>query len=555
MPKIVLISGHICSGKSRLSDNLCARFGFEGVKTSTVVKALAEKRGLGTHRTALQALGDKLDEETKGAWVLQAVNELLSAKPDANVVIDAVRISAQVERFREAFGPAVVLVHLWASTGELERRFEERKKRGREADASLTYADANLNKTEREVDYLVREADVWVNTERSDMEDIFTRVAGRIGLYADLHAKTVDVVIGGQYGSEGKGQIAAYLSKEYDVLVRVGGPNAGHSVRSHTGEYVYHHLPSGCRDSKGLVLVGPGAVINPVGIVREIEECGLKPGRVFIDPQAMVITQEDIDAEKGTVVKDISSTGTGTGHALARKIMERGRAKKIVARDYPELSPYLGETFEYLERAFAKRSRVLLEGTQGSGLSIHHGPYPHVTSRDTNVAGCLAEAGIAPSRVNHVVLVVRTYPIRVADPESPTSSGAQTDTDTSRITRPTSGNLKHEISFAEIAKRAGLDAGQIETAEITSTTRRKRRVGEFEWDQFRRACALNAPTDLAVTFSDYISGTNREARRFEQLTAETIRWMEELERVAHAPASLISTRFDARAVIDRRNWL
>jgi adenylosuccinate synthase len=94
----------------------------------------------------------------------------------------------------------------------------------------------------------------------------------------------------------------------------------------------------------------------------------------------------------------------------------------------------------------------------------------------------------------------------------------------------------------------------VESAEITSTTKRKRRVGEFEWDQFRRACALNAPTDLAVTFVDYLSADNRHARRYEQLTAETIQWIEELERVAHAPASLISTRFSERAIIDRRNW-
>jgi adenylosuccinate synthase len=430
----------------------------------------------------------------------------------------------------------------------------------------MTYERANLNKTEKEIDYLEREADLAVNTERSDVQDTFTRVAARMGLYADLAARAVDVVIGGQYGSEGKGQIAAYLSREYDVLVRVGGPNAGHSVRSLTGEYVYHHLPSGSRDSDGLVLIGPGAVINPVGILKEITECRLPQGRIFIDPQAMVISAEDIEEEKRTVVGTISSTGTGTGHALARKIMQRGKPTKVVARDYRELEPYVGETFEHLERAFAAGKRVLLEGTQGSGLSLHHGPYPHVTSRDTNVAGCLAEAGIAPARVGHVILVVRTYPIRVADPERDRTRGLfQTlaepvasyfkSVEPDGAKQPTSGEIKQEISFAEIARRAGLDASQVESAELTSTTRRKRRVGEFEWDQFRKACALNAPTDLAITFADYISAENRNARRYEQLTAQTIQWIEEVERVAHAPASLISTRYSERAIIDRRNWV
>jgi adenylosuccinate synthase len=138
-------------------------------------------------------------------------------------------------------------------------------------------------------------------------------------------------------------------------------------------------------------------------------------------------------------------------------------------------------------------------------------------------------------------MVVRTYPIRVADPKD--NPGY------------TSGRLKREISFAEVATRAGLDAANIESAELTSTTKRKRRVGEFEWDQFKKACGLNAPTDLALTFVDYLSAKNRNARRYEQLTPDTIKWIEEVERLARAPASLISTRYSERAIIDRRNWL
>jgi adenylosuccinate synthase len=540
MAKIVLLSGHICSGKSHVAENLVTRNSFRRVKTSDVVRAIAEREGLPTDRGALQRLGDTLDVQTEGRWVLEAVISLLRDDPNANVVVDAVRISAQIERFREAFGPLIVHAHLHASESVLRARFDERKRRGRESDEQMTYERANLNKTEHEVDYLAREADLAVNTEKSDPIDTYTRVAARLGLFAPLGSSLVDVVIGSQYGSEGKGQIAAYLAQEYDVLVRVGGPNAGHSVKSTSGKYVYHQLPSGCKDTNALVLIGPGAVINPTAILKEIEECGLEPGRVVIDPQAMAISEEDIEIEKATVVRSISSTGTGTGRALARKILERGEPGPILARDYPELKAYLGETSEHLERAFSSQMRVLLEGTQGSGLSLHHGVYPHVTSRDTNVAGCLAEAGIAPSRVNHVVLVVRTYPIRVADPKDNPDA--------------TSGRLKQEITFAEIASRARLDPTEVETAEITSTTKRNRRVGEFEWDQFRRACSLNCPTDLAITFADYLSGANRNARRYEQLTAETIQWIEEVERVAHAPASLISTRFSERAIIDRRNW-
>jgi len=153
------------------------------------------------------------------------------------------------------------------------------------------------------------------------------------------------------------------------------------------------------------------------------------------------------------------------------------------------------------------------------------------------VAGCLAEAGISPTRVRRVLMVVRTHPIRVENPE-----------------QGTSGPLKNEITFDEVARRAGLDVAEVARREITSTTKRKRRVGEFDWEQFRHACALNAPTDIVLTFADYIRIENRRARRFEQLTVDTIKFIEELETVAHAPVSLINTRFDPRSVIDRRDW-
>lgn len=174
----------------------------------------------------------------------------------------------------------------------------------------------------------------------------------------------------------------------------------------------------------------------------------------------------------------------------------------------------------------------MLEGTQGSGLSLHHGPYPSVTSRDTNVAGCLAEAGIAPARVRKVVMVVRTYPIRVGG---------------------TSGPMTSELSWEEIERRSGLIG--LAQRELTSKTKKLRRVGEPEWDLLRRAALLNAPTDIALTFADYLHAKNAEAWRFEQLTDETIQFIDEVERVTGARVSLISTGFMRyRGIIDRRDW-
>jgi adenylosuccinate synthase len=180
---------------------------------------------------------------------------------------------------------------------------------------------------------------------------------------------------------------------------------------------------------------------------------------------------------------------------------------------------------------------VLVEGTQGAGLSLYHGQYPYVTSRDTSVGGCLSEAGISPSRVRKIVMVCRTYPIRVQNPEGGTS-----------------GDLSQEISWEIVSRRSRIKLAQLEESEKTSTTNRRRRVGEFDWALLRRASAINGPTDVALTFADYLDRRNEDARRYEQLRSETIRFIEEVERVAAAPVSLISTRFDFRSVIDRRYW-
>lgn len=294
--------------------------------------------------------------------------------------------------------------------------------------------------------------------------------------------------------------------------------------------------------------------IHLPGLLKEIEECGIDEDRLFIDPQATIIEEEDIGTERGGhLVSTIASTGSGSGAAAARRILSRGRDIRL-ARDVEELRPYVGTPGNYhgctsdrLEEAYRNGHSILLEGTQGSGLSIFHGDYPHVTSRDTNVAGCLAEAGISPSRIRKILMVIRPMPIRVGDPDGEDGH--------------TSGTLKHATSFDDIAAFAGLEAKALNTAEKTSTTKRSRRVGWFEWDQFRRACALNAPTDIVLTFADYLKSSNSKARRFEQLDPDTIKFVEELERVSQAPVSLINTRFsrdpgasDLRSLIDRRNW-
>jgi adenylosuccinate synthase len=111
-----------------------------------------------------------------------------------------------------------------------------------------------------------------------------------------------------------------------------------------------------------------------------------------------------------------------------------------------------------------------------------------------------------------------------------------------------------EISLKEISERSGIDLKELQGIEITSTTHRKRRIGEFDWVLLRKSALLNGPTDIALTFTDYLDKKNRNARRIEQLTRPTLDLIEEIERVTRARVSLIGTGFNNRSVIDRRSW-
>lgn len=376
-------------------------------------------------------------------------------------------------------------------------------------------------------------ADAVIDTDRCTDRDVLVRAAAAAFPRNRRRLGYVDVLVGAQYGSEGKGHIAAYLAGEYDLLVRVGGPNAGHWVPGDP-PYAHHHLPSGTLKSTARLLLGPGAVLNVDNLLREIAECDVDRSRLSIDPQAMIIEDADIDNEAG-LERRIGSTKRGVGSATSRKAMRSEGVR--LAKDVRQLAPFVRPSIDVVRGVLSEKGRVMLEGTQGTGLSLHHGPYPYVTSRETTASGCIADAGIAPGLVRRVVMVARTYPIRVESPQEGTS-----------------GPLPGEIGSRTISQRSGIAISAIEKTEVTTTTKKKRRIGEFNWDMIRQAADLNRPTDVALTFSDYVAAENGNAHRLEQLTPETIEMIEEIERVTGAPVSLISTGFGLRKVIDRRLW-
>lgn len=536
--KIILVSGRICSGKTTLANSFHDNFNYRIVKSNDLLLTFSGSLEIEKERKSLQRFGTDLDEKTQGRWLLDGfVQNLKEYACSEGYIIDAVRNKDQIEYFQKQYGRRVVHVHLEAPNDILTERYEYRKSIGTAIKECTSYDQAANDDNEENMNYLGKIADIVIQTNKTSKKDMFIPVAARLGLLSSPYDRLVDVVVGGEYGSEGKGNICSYLAPEYNVLVRVGGPNAGHTVLNEPEPYKFHQLPSGTiANKKGKLIIAPGSVINPKVIFKEIHELGVEPGRLIIDPNAMIIDELDIKNE-AYLVNSIASTGQGVGSATARKILGRGNPETKLAKDVKEFDDFIEDTGEYLEKCYCRGEKILVEGTQGTELSIHHGHYPYVTSRDTTVAGCLSEAGISPSRVRNIIMVVRTYPIRVESP----SDG-------------TSGPMEKEIDWDIVSSRSNISLEELLEKEKTTTTNRKRRVAEFDWRLFRKACSLNAPTDIALTFVDYIDIKNRDARRFNQLTPETIDFIEEIEIVARAPASIINTCFASRSIIDRRDW-
>ncbi|MBB3978049.1 adenylosuccinate synthase [Rhizobium azooxidifex] len=531
MKQIIVLSGPIAVGKTAFSDELMRRYPCEKVSTR---KYLLKVKQVADERKALQQAGAELDMETNGSWVADAVSASLPDNDKSFMLVDSARIVAQVRALRDRFGKENVHhFHLTAPDGVLEKRYRERAGLG---DQAVTYKEAKADLIEAEIDSLAEVADVVVHTEKSEVPSCVTyAAAGRLSVARPPHH--VDLIVGGQWGSEGKGNICALLAHEYDVLVRVGGPNAGHKVKN--PEYTYRQLPSGTgSNQKAEIYIAAGSTISLETLLKEIDDHPwLKKGGLVIDPQAMIIEEKDREIEE-KLLAGISSTKQGVGSATARKILGRDGELEWgppvrLARHVEVLKSYIDNVSQRIEQALACGKKVMLEGTQGTDLSIHHGSYPHVTSRETSAAGCLSDAGVPFTKLRRVIVVARTYPIRV---------GGQ------------SGPMGVEISFDAIAQRSGLPVEQIGKTEIGSVSGKRRRMAEFDWERMRRSVYWNGATDIALTFVDYLGAENVEAVDFNDLNAEAKKFIADLERICGVPVSLISKGFGREGLIDQRNW-
>ena len=294
--RIILLSGPVASGKSTLAGQLADQFDMTLLNTGDLLKA--EMDGVDEPgRLDLQRMGDELDECTGGGWVLGGLDRLCGRDTQRSAVVDSVRAPEQIDEIRKVYGTVVIHVHLTAQLDELTVRYDRRE--SLEKSESLTYEDVLKNDTERTIDCrLGRIADVAIDTDRCDPSDVLVLVASHLRLIGVQNSGYVDVIIGGQYGSEGKGQIAAYLARDYDLLLRVGGPNAGHRVYEEPKPYTHHQLPSGTgRNADAKLLIGPGAVLNVDELLEEIADCKVEFDRLHIDRNAMIIAPADRDSE------------------------------------------------------------------------------------------------------------------------------------------------------------------------------------------------------------------------------------------------------------------
>lgn len=532
MRAVFVLSGPIGVGKSEFARALARSYAVHRFSTRN---HLLTREGVPNERGPLQEAGRRLDRETGGAWVADAAKEAAERCPaEAILLLDSARIPGQVEALRKAFPEKVLHIHLVAGDEILKARYAARPPDVLE---HATYDEARADPTEAAVGALRTISDLTLQTDFAAADELALVALA----FANIRPcspceRLVDVFVGGQYGSEGKGNICSFLARHYDVLVRIGGPNAGHKAPQ--PPYKYVQLPSGTgANPYAKIIVAAGSTISLSQILLEIGDWKLEPSRLSIDPQAMIIDDEDRRIESGAL-GSIGSTTQGVGSATARKIMGRGKAQVfgnpvVLARDVDQLSGFVRDTKEELEKAFDQRLRVMLEGTQGTSLSIHHGRYPYVTSRETTASGCLADAGIAPHRVRRVVMVTRTYPIRVGG---------------------TSGPMGTEIDFSVISTRSGISLDELHGIEKGTISGTQRRVAEFDWMQLRQSSLLNRPTDIALTFADYHGVANRNARTFADLLPETHRFIEQVERVSGAPVSLVSKAFSLDGVIDRVGW-
>jgi adenylosuccinate synthase len=327
------------------------------------------------------------------------------------------------------------------------------------------------------------------------------------------------IIVGAFWGDEGKGKIISYLAlnDKLDFCVRTGSVNAAHTVWLDGKRYALHMVPAAFIYEKCRLLVAAGANVHMGRLLKEVESTNVN-GRMGIDQNASIIEEKHSIQDKTSAInKGIGTTGWGVGPAIE----ERARRTAKLAKDIPELKPFLTDSVAEVNDGLDAGKKVLLEGTQGFMLSLFHGTYPYVTSRDTGASAIASEAGVGPTRVDDVLIVYKSF-----------------------MTRVGAGSLPGEITKEEAKKR-----GWFETAAGTG---RDRRSAPFNFELARKNAKINGATQAVLTKLDCMFPACRSTKKFDDLSVNAKQFVKEIEEKTGVPIVLIGTGPEALDIIDRR---
>jgi adenylosuccinate synthase len=293
------------------------------------------------------------------------------------------------------------------------------------------------------------------------------------------------VLFDGQFGSTGKGALAAYMAtvwrSKISVVTSNAGPNSGHTAYTQEGDkIVTTQLPIAAvflnrYGEQPLTYLNSGAVINPLRLMDEIGNNSFPERRLYISPNAAVINEGMPEAD----AHHIASTGKGVGPAIADKLMRRGNVMKNQARFQSTVAELIWDWNKHV---------VFVEVPQGFSLSLNSEFYPHCTSRECTVGQALSDARIPASRLRKSIMAVRTFPIRVGSTLAGSSGGWYPD--------------QRELTWEEL--------GQV--PETTTVTGRQRRIATWSDGQFKDALRVNEPNALFINFLNYLS--NDDSRTY-----------------------------------------
>lgn len=335
------------------------------------------------------------------------------------------------------------------------------------------------------------------------------------------------IVVGGQYGSEGKGKVVSLYSSSLDNpwVVRCGGPNSGHTTSINGEETILRQVPAGASNPEATLLLAAGCAVDEEILLQEVLMLKLDRDRIIVDPRAVLVEDIDRHSEREASEK-IGSTASGTGAALIRRMNRLDNIR--LAKHSAHLQKYVRveSVAPLLHSCLDNETHVIIEGTQGFGLSILHGPYyPYLTARDTTASGFAMEVGLSPRQIDSITMVIRTFPIRVGG---------------------NSGPIGEEISWDDIKEMSG--AHKV-VPEYTSVTKRLRRVARFDIEAVKTACQYNRPTSLAIMGLDRLDYRNYCIGDMSELTEEAILFIKYIEEKTGVPVELVGTGFGVHEAI------